>query len=117
MTMPAVHPVPVRFDHEVAAEFAARLDELADGLDAVVAREAEAAAMAAHHWAGFSRRWFDAERERFRDQLRQAARGARDDADAVRRSGFAAVALTERRALGARLAAEHEIARLAALAD
>jgi hypothetical protein len=117
VTLPAGHPAPVHFDHAVAADLAARLDELAGGLEALGAREAEAAAVAAHHWAGVSRRWFDAERDQLRGQLRTAVGRARADADAVRRSAFAAVALAERRTLEARLAAEREVARLAALAD
>lgn len=117
MTPTVPHPLPVRFDHEVAARFAASLDDLAADLDAVTAREAEAAAVAAHHWAGTSRRWFDARRDHHRDQLRAAARRCRDDAEAVRRSAFAAAALTEQRTLEARLAAERDIARLAALHD
>ena len=117
MTVAAAQPLPVRFDHAAAAALAARLDELATGLDALAAREAEAAAIAVHHWAGVSRRWFDAERDQLRGQLRTAAGRARHDADTVRRSALAAVALTERRALEARLATERELARLAALAD
>ncbi len=117
MTPPAPHLQPVRFDHEAAAQLAACLDDLAAGLDAVTSREAEAAAVAAHHWAGASRRWFDTECNRHRDQLRTAARRSRDDADAVRRSAFAAAALTEQRALEARLVTERDLARLAALAD
>lgn len=116
MTTPLPPHLAVRFDHGVAALLAAQLDELAVSLDAVVDREAEAAAVATVHWAGTSRRWFDDGRHQLRDQLRTAARRARDDAEVVRRAALAAADLEERRTLEHRLAAERDRARLADLA-